>query len=109
MCSEYLQKRPHQSRSRPQMGDIIHRQPAIMDKYTAMLEKWKQDIIDSVKTLASLDKLIEFVQLGQCLIATDGSASDNMMSFAWKIIDVSSKAYFCHAGPAIDKELPFRA
>ena len=74
-----------------------------MDEYTAMLEKWKQDIIDNVKTLASLDKLIEFMQQGQCLIATDGSASDDMMSFAWKIVGVNGNAYFCHAGPAFGK------
>eukprot|EP00957_Ditylum_brightwellii_P105265 8024167-Ditylum_brightwellii.AAC.1 len=38
-------------------GDIIHRQPATMGEYTATLEKWEQEIINNVKTLASLDKL----------------------------------------------------
>eukprot|EP00957_Ditylum_brightwellii_P201521 15326047-Ditylum_brightwellii.AAC.1 len=28
-----------------------------------------------------------FVQQEQCLIATDGSASNNMMSLAWKFVD----------------------
>eukprot|EP00957_Ditylum_brightwellii_P118784 9059348-Ditylum_brightwellii.AAC.1 len=80
-----------------------------MDKYTARLEKWEQEIIDNVDTLSSLDKLIEFMQQGQCLIAFDGSASDDMMSFAWKMVNVNGKAYFCQAGPAFDKELLFRA
>eukprot|EP00957_Ditylum_brightwellii_P103289 7872224-Ditylum_brightwellii.AAC.1 len=41
------------------------RKPATMGKYTATLEKWEQEIIDNVKTLVSLDKLIAFVQQGQ--------------------------------------------
>eukprot|EP00957_Ditylum_brightwellii_P040639 3075891-Ditylum_brightwellii.AAC.1 len=90
-------------------GDIIHRQLTTMDEYTAMLEKWEQDIINNVETLASLDKLIEFVQQGQCLIATDSSASDDMISFAWNMVDVSNKAYFCHADPAFGKESLLRA
>eukprot|EP00957_Ditylum_brightwellii_P040447 3061505-Ditylum_brightwellii.AAC.1 len=49
------------------------------------------------------------MQQGQCLIATDGSVSNNMMSFAWKIFDANDNAYFCHAGPAFGKEPLFRA
>eukprot|EP00957_Ditylum_brightwellii_P193781 14756631-Ditylum_brightwellii.AAC.1 len=50
-----------------------------------------------------------FVQQGQCLIATNGSASDDMMPFVWKVVDINDNAYFCHAGPAFDKESSFRA
>eukprot|EP00957_Ditylum_brightwellii_P043719 3315342-Ditylum_brightwellii.AAC.1 len=80
-----------------------------MDKYTATLEKWEQDIINNVETLVSLDKLIIFMQQGQCHDATDGSASDDMMSFAWKIVDVNGNAYFYYACPAFGKESSFRA
>eukprot|EP00957_Ditylum_brightwellii_P000872 69073-Ditylum_brightwellii.AAC.1 len=90
-------------------GDIIHRQPVTMDEYTATLEKLEQEIINNVKTLASLDKLAESIQRGQCLIATDGSAIDDIMSFVWKMVDAYGKAYFCHAGPAFSKESLFRA
>eukprot|EP00957_Ditylum_brightwellii_P089925 6848607-Ditylum_brightwellii.AAC.1 len=48
-----------------------------MDEYTAKLEKWEQEITDNVETLVLLHKLIAFMQQGQCLIAIDGSASDN--------------------------------
>eukprot|EP00957_Ditylum_brightwellii_P196360 14960855-Ditylum_brightwellii.AAC.1 len=32
----------------------------------------------------------------------------NMMPFAWKVVDVNSNAYFCHAGLAFGKESLFR-
>eukprot|EP00957_Ditylum_brightwellii_P115125 8779960-Ditylum_brightwellii.AAC.1 len=51
------------------IGDIIHRQPATMDKDTATLEKWEQEIIDNVEILVSLDKLIASMQQGKCSIA----------------------------------------
>eukprot|EP00957_Ditylum_brightwellii_P204902 15341305-Ditylum_brightwellii.AAC.1 len=54
-----------------------------------MLEKWEQEIIDNVEPLVSLDKLIAFMQQGQCLIAADGSASNNMMSFVWGVVGVN--------------------
>eukprot|EP00957_Ditylum_brightwellii_P067979 5161469-Ditylum_brightwellii.AAC.1 len=73
-----------------------------MDEYAAMLEKWEQEIIDNTETLASLDKLIAFMQQGQCLIATDCSASNDMMSFMWKMVDINGNAYFCHAGPSFE-------
>eukprot|EP00957_Ditylum_brightwellii_P106037 8088276-Ditylum_brightwellii.AAC.1 len=53
--------------------DIIYRQLNIMEAYTATLEKWEQDIIDNVEILVPLDKLIEFVNQGKCINATDGS------------------------------------
>eukprot|EP00957_Ditylum_brightwellii_P036601 2773344-Ditylum_brightwellii.AAC.1 len=49
------------------------------------------------------------MQQGQCLITTEGSASNDMMSFTWKIVDVNGNAYFCHTGPAFGKESLFRA
>eukprot|EP00957_Ditylum_brightwellii_P163333 12436615-Ditylum_brightwellii.AAC.1 len=75
-----------------------------MDKYTVMLEKLEQEFIDNVEALVSLDKLIALMQQGQCLIAINDSAKNIMMSFAWKVVDVSGKAYFCYAGPAFGKE-----
>eukprot|EP00957_Ditylum_brightwellii_P127382 9713481-Ditylum_brightwellii.AAC.1 len=60
-----------------------------MDEFTATLDKWEQEIINNVETLISLNKLMAFMQKGQCLIATDGSASDDMMLFAWKVVDVT--------------------
>eukprot|EP00957_Ditylum_brightwellii_P067955 5159106-Ditylum_brightwellii.AAC.1 len=71
-------------------GEIIHRQPATMEEYTAMLEKWEQEIINNVETLVSLNKLIVFMQQGQCYISNDGSANNNMMPFAWKVVDSRS-------------------
>eukprot|EP00957_Ditylum_brightwellii_P129408 9872282-Ditylum_brightwellii.AAC.1 len=41
--------------------------------------------------------------------ATDGSAEDDIMSFAWKICSNDGKAYICHAGPAFGIELSFQA
>eukprot|EP00957_Ditylum_brightwellii_P109665 8364874-Ditylum_brightwellii.AAC.1 len=79
-----------------------------MDEFTAFLDKWEQEIIDNLETVVSLDKLMAFMQQGQCLIATDGSASDNMTSFAWKVVDVNGNTYFCHAGQAFGKESLFR-
>eukprot|EP00957_Ditylum_brightwellii_P055725 4222612-Ditylum_brightwellii.AAC.1 len=89
-------------------GDIIHRTYVTMDKYKATFEKWEQEIINNVETLVSLDKLIALMQQGQCLIATDSSASDTMMSFASKFADINSNAYVCHSGLAFGKELSFR-
>eukprot|EP00957_Ditylum_brightwellii_P074313 5646481-Ditylum_brightwellii.AAC.1 len=63
----------------------------------------------NMEILVSLDKLMVFMKQGKCLIATDGSASDNMMSFAWKVVDVGGNGYFCHAGLAFGKESSFRA
>eukprot|EP00957_Ditylum_brightwellii_P093987 7156568-Ditylum_brightwellii.AAC.1 len=65
-------------------GKIIHRRPATMDEFTATSDKWEQDIIDNVETFVSFNKLMAFMQQGQCFIATYGSAGDDMMSFAWK-------------------------
>eukprot|EP00957_Ditylum_brightwellii_P190419 14494855-Ditylum_brightwellii.AAC.1 len=90
-------------------GKNFYRKSAIMDKYKVMLEKWEQEIINNVKTLVSLDKLIAFMQQGQCLIVTAGSASDDMMSFAWKVAGVNCNASFCYEGPAFGKESSFRA
>eukprot|EP00957_Ditylum_brightwellii_P211335 15366059-Ditylum_brightwellii.AAC.1 len=89
-------------------GDIIHRQPATIKEFTVALEKWEQDIIDNVEILASLNKLMVFVQQGKCLIATDASDIDDMMSFAWKVVAVDGNAYFCHASPAFSKKSSFR-
>eukprot|EP00957_Ditylum_brightwellii_P126440 9638187-Ditylum_brightwellii.AAC.1 len=90
-------------------GDIIYRQPGTMKAYTAALEKWDQKIIENVEVLVPLDKLIEFMNQGKCIITTDGSADDDMMSFVWKVGDVDSNAYICNAGPLLGKESLFRA
>eukprot|EP00957_Ditylum_brightwellii_P051798 3928196-Ditylum_brightwellii.AAC.1 len=90
-------------------GDIIYQQPATIEIYTVMLEKWEQEIIENVEVLVTLDNLSAFMQQGKCLIAADGSAGDDMMSFAWKIVDVEGNAYFCHATLAFCKESLFRA
>eukprot|EP00957_Ditylum_brightwellii_P156985 11947542-Ditylum_brightwellii.AAC.1 len=73
-----------------------------MEEFTATLEKWEQGIIDNVETLVSLDRLMVFMQQGKCLIATDGSASDNMMSFVWKVVGVDDNVYFCHASLVLE-------
>eukprot|EP00957_Ditylum_brightwellii_P173548 13213476-Ditylum_brightwellii.AAC.1 len=80
-------------------GDIIHRQPDTMEAYTVMLEKWEQEIIDNVEILVPLDKFSLFVQQGKSLIATNDSTIDDMMPFAWKVVDVDGNAYFCHISP----------
>eukprot|EP00957_Ditylum_brightwellii_P151437 11532774-Ditylum_brightwellii.AAC.1 len=89
-------------------GDIIYRQPYTMEAYTEMLEKWKQEIIENVKILVPLDILSTFMKQGKYLIATDGSAGDDTMSFVWKVVDVDGNAYFCHANSAFRKESSFR-
>eukprot|EP00957_Ditylum_brightwellii_P003730 283333-Ditylum_brightwellii.AAC.1 len=80
-----------------------------MEAYTVALEKWEQEIIEIIEILVPLDKFSAFTQQGICLIATDGSASGDMMSFAWKVVDVNGNAYFCQASPAFGKESFFRA
>eukprot|EP00957_Ditylum_brightwellii_P022756 1716315-Ditylum_brightwellii.AAC.1 len=62
-----------------------------------------------MEILVSLNKLITFIQQGKYLIDTDGSASDEMMSFEWKAVDVEGNTYFCHAGLAFGKESLLRA
>eukprot|EP00957_Ditylum_brightwellii_P211038 15365696-Ditylum_brightwellii.AAC.1 len=59
--------------------EIIHRKPATMYEYTSALEKSEQEIIDNVEPSVPLDKLIAFIQQGQCLIATDGSACEKLL------------------------------
>eukprot|EP00957_Ditylum_brightwellii_P191234 14561443-Ditylum_brightwellii.AAC.1 len=49
------------------------------------------------------------MQQGKCLIATDRLASNDMMPFVWKAVDVNGNAYFCHADPAFGKEPLLRA
>eukprot|EP00957_Ditylum_brightwellii_P156381 11902204-Ditylum_brightwellii.AAC.1 len=41
-----------------------------------------------MEVLVPLDKVIEFMKQGKCLITTDGSAGDDIIPFAWKIGDV---------------------
>eukprot|EP00957_Ditylum_brightwellii_P126847 9669264-Ditylum_brightwellii.AAC.1 len=90
-------------------GDIIHRPSDEMEAYTAILEKWEQEIIENVEILVPLDKLSASTKQGKCLIATDGSAGDDMISFTRKVVDVDGKAYLCHTSPAFGKESSFRA
>eukprot|EP00957_Ditylum_brightwellii_P099321 7565484-Ditylum_brightwellii.AAC.1 len=68
-----------------------------MEAYMATLEKWEQDFIQNVEILVPLDELIEFMKQGTCLIATDGSAGDDIILFVWKDGDVDDNAYFCCA------------
>eukprot|EP00957_Ditylum_brightwellii_P009086 687068-Ditylum_brightwellii.AAC.1 len=59
-------------------GGIIYRQPDTMETYTATLEKWEREVIENVEILPPLDKLIEFMKQRKYLIATDGSADDDI-------------------------------
>eukprot|EP00957_Ditylum_brightwellii_P081722 6216914-Ditylum_brightwellii.AAC.1 len=80
-----------------------------MDEFTATLDNWEQKNIDGVEALVSLNKLMAFMLPGQCLIVTDSLASDDMMPFVWKVVDIHGNVYFCHAGPAFGKKSLFRA
>eukprot|EP00957_Ditylum_brightwellii_P168243 12808239-Ditylum_brightwellii.AAC.2 len=62
-----------------------------------------------MEILVPLDKLSAFMQQGKCLIATDGSAGDDMMPIACKAVGMGAIAYFCHTGPVFGKESSFRA
>eukprot|EP00957_Ditylum_brightwellii_P013522 1019807-Ditylum_brightwellii.AAC.1 len=56
-----------------------------------------------MEILVTLDKLSAFMKQGGCTIATDSSAGDDMISFVWKVVDVDSNAYFCHASTVLGK------
>eukprot|EP00957_Ditylum_brightwellii_P167731 12769114-Ditylum_brightwellii.AAC.1 len=47
-------------------------------------------------------KVVDIMQHGSILIATDGSTSNNTMSFTWKICDSQGKTLVYHAGPAFE-------
>eukprot|EP00957_Ditylum_brightwellii_P067490 5123247-Ditylum_brightwellii.AAC.1 len=79
-----------------------------MEAYMIMLGKWEQEIIENSEILVPLDELIEFMKQGKCIIATDSSADDDIILFAWKVGDVGVNAYFCHVGSAFDQESNFR-
>eukprot|EP00957_Ditylum_brightwellii_P090454 6888848-Ditylum_brightwellii.AAC.1 len=72
-------------------GNIVHRQPGTFTEYIAGLGEWEQELINEVKILVSLDIFISFLKEGNILIATDGSAEDSKMLFAWKTCDQKGK------------------
>eukprot|EP00957_Ditylum_brightwellii_P019206 1448023-Ditylum_brightwellii.AAC.1 len=63
----------------------------------------------NIDILELCNGLRDMLDDGHMFIATDGSAGDDTMSFAWKVCNKDEKTLIQHAGPAFGKESSFQS
>eukprot|EP00957_Ditylum_brightwellii_P046441 3525013-Ditylum_brightwellii.AAC.1 len=62
------------------------------------------ELLSDVDMIYSSYKLKEMLEKGKMLLATDGSAGDDIMSFVWKICNTEGQTLIQHADPTFGKE-----
>eukprot|EP00957_Ditylum_brightwellii_P161596 12303386-Ditylum_brightwellii.AAC.1 len=89
------------------VGELHKPRISMFDSYIDSLERWEREILSDVDMVYSCHELRDMLDDGHMLIATDGSAGDDNMSFAWKICNKDEKTLIQHAGLAFGKESLF--
>eukprot|EP00957_Ditylum_brightwellii_P027022 2043511-Ditylum_brightwellii.AAC.1 len=77
------------------------------ESYIDSSDSWEMECLQEVDMVYSCHEIIDMIEGGYIHLATDGSAGDGRMSFAWKACNKEEKTLVQHAGQAFGKESLF--